>query len=1039
MNYYQFYLHNQLYPESPTYNIPSLFRIHGELDVMALRESIDHVLSRHDVFRMTFSSGGGRLRIETHDHARCHFPEINRIDDAEDPNALSRHLDEEIARPFDLATGPLIRCRLFELHADHFVLLVVMHHCITDLHSKELLGKQISAAYAALTQTGNVAEQEPGSDYAACLKRQQQWIATSSADKMRRFWKRELEDAEGLIQLPLDHPRPAFPESSGRAVFFQLDDEKTGIMRNACRRYSIAPFVAMLACYLILLSRYCRQERIVIGVPLSNRRNEQDKDTLGCFVNILPLAFELKEDTTIMQAIGMVRMKMLLAHRYQELPFHEIVAAVKPQREPSHNPIFQVGFTYEPPMELDLTGLTVTSEKCHNRGAQMDLFLNVFEMAPGIQGYFEYDQALFDKETVERMAAHYRALISSWSEKFDQPIDRVDLLSAREKETILQKWNATRVDYGEPKCFNRLFERQAAETPSLPAVVYNETVLTYREFNERANQLAHFIIARGGGAENIVAVFMERSIEMVVALHGIVKAGAAYLPLEPDLPEQRLAFILEESRADLLLTQKALQKKLPAFSGTVACLDAEWTAISTYPLDNPVDTATADNLAYVIYTSGSTGKPKGVMVEHKSIFNRLMWMQDAYNLQPGDRVLQKTPFGFDVSVWEFFWPLMTGATLVVAPPDAHRDPVRLCQVIQKQEITTIHFVPSMLRIFLQVDEAAGCSSLKRVFCSGEALIWSLRNAFLERLDGELHNLYGPTEAAVDVSYWDCRSEMHPGKVPIGYPVANTQLYILDKYLKPVPQGVVGDLYIGGIQVARGYLRRDAVTRKRFVSDPFDPSPGSRLNNTGDLARHLPDGAIEYVGRTDFQVKLFGNRIELAEIEAALRSHPEISDAAVTLAKGDPERQQLVAYVLTDIDQVDDLQPRKYLLERLPYYMVPNHYHLMSSFPLTASGKIDRKQLPEDRIQPCPSPVSPADQQEGVGYLERIAGLWQRILDDGDVDVECNFFDAGGSSMQVAELSVAIEEKLGILVPIVKVFQYPTVSALAEFVEEKANR
>ncbi len=1035
MSNYQFCLHNKVYPDSPTYNLPFVFKIEGELNTSAFRESVGTVLSRHEIFRMTFS--GKNFDPEAHEQPLYFFKQIDLEGSAELYEQLALRIDEEISRPFDIGTGPLIRLHLFRLEPSQFVLLVLMHHSITDLRSKELLLRQISESYEAILKKEQLTVPEARFKYSDYLNRLREWLSSPAADKVREFWKNELRDFEGLIQLPLDHPRPSVASSSGNAFFFQLSPEQAECFKHACRRLSIAPFVALLACYLILLARYSRQKQIVIGVPLTNRRNSEDKNTMGCYVNILPLAFKLRDDTTIMQAMEMVRCKMLQAHRHQEIPFHEIVTAVRPQREPSYNPIFQVGFTYEPLMELPLKGLSVVSEKWHNHGTQMDLFLNIFEMSTGIRGYFEYDRALFDQETIARISNHYENLITSWHHHAEQQIQKMDILSPDERAKLLYQWNDTAVDYGADECIHRIFERQAARTPASPSLVFNTAVLTYQEFNERANQFAHYIIAQGAGPENIIGVFMERSLEMVIALYGIMKAGAAYLPLESDLPEQRLSFILKESGTNLLLTHEQLKDKLPSFSGTVFSLDAQWPVIAEYSRENPVSKVTPDNLAYVIYTSGSTGKPKGVMVEHRGLFNRLKWMQETYGLTPEDRVLQKTPFGFDVSVWEFFWPLLTGATLVIAPPAAHRDPIKLCRVIRQNGITTLHFVPSMLRIFLEADEASDCKSLRRVFCSGEALSWSLRSAFFERLSCDLHNLYGPTEATVDVSFWDCGQQKYPGRVPIGYPVANTMLYILDDYLQPVPEGVTGHLYIGGVQVACGYLGREDLTRDRFILNPFDSSGKGRLYKTGDLARHLPDGAIEYLGRADFQVKIFGNRIELTEIEAALRSHPMIDDAVVTLFGADKEGQ-LIAYLVTDVTDIKVLLPKKHLLEILPYYMVPNSYVLLKEFPLTGSGKIDRKLLPSIKLLEEAPKAPPRNQQMDLDYVKLITTIWGKILNTGEVDIDCNFFDAGGSSLQVAELAVRLEEELGFRMPVVKVFQYPTITALSGYIEQKAN-
>ena len=701
---------------------------------------------------------------------------------------LPLRIREEIARPFNLRTGPLIRIRLLQVETDCHILLLVMHHSITDLRSKELLGAQISVCYDTLVKKKNLPCLEPPSQYSHYVRRQQMWKSSVAAREMIEFWRKEIQEQGGALALPLDRRRPPVAGSLGDAHFFAIEPEECSRFQEYCRRQSIAPFVALLTCYLILLARYSRQKDLVVGVPLTNRRNDEDKDTLGCFLNILPLAVELHKDLTLQQAMKLVRWKLLQAHRNQEIAFHDIIAAAQLPRQPSYNPLFQVGFTYEPPMDLPLAGLKVVSEKWHNQGAQLDLFLNIFEMSPGIRGYFEYNFDLFTPETVARMSDHYRLLVSSLPDRADEKVSRVELLTPAERERLLYQWNQTTIDYGQAQCLHRLCEQQAARSPNAIALLFQDTRLTYQEFNARTNQLAHYLQTHGVGPEQVVAVFMERSLEMVIALHAILKAGGAYVPLEPDFPEQRVAFILNETDARIVLTQDHLRAKLPTFTGSSLCLDSEWPTVADYPRDNPASETTPDNLAYVLYTSGSTGRPKGVMIEHRGLFNRLQWMQATYPLGPDDRVLQKTPYSFDVSVWEFFWPLLSGAALVVAPPNAHKEPARLCRLIEHYAITTLHFVPSMLRLFLDAERTCACSSLQRVFCSGEALSWELQEAFCAKFACDLHNLYGPTEATIDVSHWNCRQRTYSGKVPIGYPVANTQLYILDENLQPVPEG-----------------------------------------------------------------------------------------------------------------------------------------------------------------------------------------------------------------------------------------------------------
>jgi amino acid adenylation domain-containing protein len=594
------------------------------------------------------------------------------------------------------------------------------------------------------------------------------------------------------------------------------------------------------------------------------------------------------------------------------------------------------------------------------------------------------------------------------------------------------EWNRTDRAYPDV-LLHEAFEQQVTRTPGAPAVRFRDQTLSYQELNERANQLAHHLIGAGAGPGTLVAVCMERSIEMVVALYGILKAGSAYVPIDPDYPADRIGFMLADARAPILLTQSWLADRAAVDQASVIQLDAARERLATSPTVNPNQRVGAEDLAYVIYTSGSTGKPKGAMIEHRSIVNRIYWMQDAYGLTSADRVLQKTPFSFDVSVWEFFWPLLFGAELVVADPGGHRDSSYLARAIVEHGITTIHFVPSMLQLFLEDPGAGSCVSLKRVICSGEALPKALQDRFFDRLGAELHNLYGPTEAAVDVTAWACDRSSELPFVPIGRPIANTQIHILDPDLQPVAVGVAGELYIGGVQVGRGYLNRPELSAERFIGDPFTDRVGARLYNTGDLARYLPDGNIEFLGRTDFQVKIRGFRVELGEIEAALESLPGIRQAVVTARERPDGDRELVAYVahsFTDGLQVDQLRDR--LGGVLPDYMVPARFIAMDQFPLTSSGKVDRKSLPApDRQRPDLGTSFAAPRSD----LERfIAESWQRILDLDQVGIHDRFFELGGTSLQGARFVNQMQDALGESIFVITLFSAPSIAEYAAFLE-----
>ena len=610
-----------------------------------------------------------------------------------------------------------------------------------------------------------------------------------------------------------------------------------------------------------------------------------------------------------------------------------------------------------------------------------------------------------------------------------EPIARISLLTDSDHHRLTVEWNDTRIDYPHDRCIHQVFEAQAALTPDRIALICEQKEMTYADLNCRANQLAHWLRARGIGPDVHVGITVERSLEMLVGLYGIIKAGGVYVPLEPSYPQERLADILEDADISIVLIQAHLRDVVPTRDNQVVCLDSDWdTLIADQSDGNPDCLTTMDNLAYTIYTSGSTGKPKGVMNTHLGILNRLFWMQDMFGLTESDCVLHKTPFSFDVSVWELFWPLMYGATLVVARPEGHKDNDYLVRTINGRQVTLIHFVPSMLELFLQAKDVESCRSLRDVVCSGEALSADLQRRFFAQLGARLHNLYGPTEAAVDVTSWECRRGDTSNVVPIGRPVANTQIYILDRFMHPVPVGIPGELYIGGVQVARGYLNRPELTAERFVSDPFCDEPHARLYKSGDLARYRPDGTIEYLGRIDHQVKLQGFRIELGEIESLLSQHPAIRAAVVAVYGDTTADKRLVAYLVAQVGApLSDRNLRDYLKRRLPDHMVPAVFVWLDALPLTPNGKVDRRHLPA----PTGERASAEAYQAPSSDMERtIAEVWRDVLKIDKVGVEDNFFDLGGNSFLSILAARRLQEALDMDVPVTRLFQYPTVASLA---------
>lgn len=670
----------------------------------------------------------------------------------------------------------------------------------------------------------------------------------------------------------------------------------------------------------------------------------------------------------------------------------------------------------------------VALELVDDEGDGAPAALTVRIPAAGDRTIWLHDPAVISSGDVERMQAQFNTLLRAAIDRPGAVPAALELVPEGDR-IQLEQWNKTFRDYDLDTCLHYMFEAQVEQDPDAVAVTFGDTRLTYAELNERANQLGHHLRSRGVGPDVRVGVLAERSVEMVVALYGVLKAGGAYVPMDPDYPADRLSFMMDDADVPFLLTQEHLLGLVPANGPTVICLDRDWQAIAEEAAENPAHINEPSHLAYVIYTSGSTGRPKGAMNEHRGIVNRLIWMQEAFGLDGGDRVLQKTPFSFDVSVWEFFWPLQVGARLVVAEPGGHMDPAYLVRTIQQEAITTLHFVPSMLQLFVTAAGIEECSSLRRIICSGEALPRELQDRLFAQLDTELHNLYGPTEAAVDVSWWACDPASALNFIPIGRAIANTQLHVLDGELRPVPIGVAGELHIGGVQVARGYLNRPELTAEKFIDDPF--RAGGRLYKTGDLARFLPDGNVEFLGRIDHQVKIRGLRIELGEIEAVLNTHPGVREAIVMAREDTPGDKRLVGYFVAEAATPGAAELARHLATDLPEYMIPGAFVELAAFPLTPNGKIDRKVLPPPR-KPAPSATF-APPTSGVE--RQIAEIWSAILDVEDIGLRDTFFDLGGHSLLVMQLAQELTRAFDREVAVSAVFRYPTVEQQARFLAD----
>ncbi|HEU0297989.1 MAG TPA: amino acid adenylation domain-containing protein, partial [Longimicrobium sp.] len=949
---------------------------------------------------------------------------------------LERLIVEEGDAPFDLERGPLVRGRLVRLAKDDHLLLVTMHHIVSDGWSTGVLLDELRALYGAFLRGADDPLPPLPVQYADYAAWQRRWMDGEVLEAQAAYWEQALSGAPELLELPTDRPRPARQDHAGGSVDLALDAELTAALRELGRRHGATLFMTILAGWAAVVGRLSGQRDVVVGTPAANRARREVEGLIGFFVNTLALRVDLAGAPTVVELLERVKARVVDAQQHQDIPFEQVVERVQPARSLAHTPLFQVMFAWQnAARELALPGLEPAAVEGGSRGtAKFDLTLSLQEVDGRIEGGLEYATALFDHATAQRYAGYLLCVLREMAADADRPVDALELLSEAERAQVVEGWNATDAAYPAHLCIHHPFEAQVERAPDAVAVTFDDDALTYAELNARANRLAHHLAALGVGPDVRVGLCLERGAEMVVALLATLKAGGAYVPLDPDAPQDRLRAMLEDSAPAVLLTQAALAGHFDHISIPVLSLDADAVEWADRPSSNPVvEGLTPDHLAYVIYTSGSTGTPKGVMNAHRGVVNRLDWMERASRLGPDEAVLQKTPYTFDVSVWEFFWPLMVGARLVMARPGGHRDPLYLVETIRRESITTLHFVPSMLRAFLDAEGVEACASLRRVVCSGEALPAALVRRFHERLpSAELYNLYGPTEAAVDVTAWRCGADAGD-VVPIGWPMANVRIYLLDGRMAPVPAGVAGELYIGGIQVARGYLRRAALTAERFVPDPFAVEPGARLYRTGDLARwtefthaltHSRTHALEYLGRNDFQVKVRGFRIEPGEIEARLVEHPSVREAVV-LARADASGDtRLIAYVVGDDADAEVL--RAHLAARLPEYMVPGAFVRLDALPLTSSGKLDRKALP--------APDGDAFARQGyeapVGEAEQaLAEVWAEVLGVERVGRHDNFFHLGGHSLLVVKVVERMRRR-GLHVEMGALFATPTPAGVA---------
>ncbi|MGZ4113193.1 MAG: non-ribosomal peptide synthetase, partial [Tumebacillaceae bacterium] len=907
----------RMQPESTAYNISHAVRIAGELDAALLQEAFAQLVQRHAALRTVFVLENGEpiQRVQATGWSHFEKHDVRGLTET----AVNDQLNEAAQVPFDLEKGPLLRVHLFVRSEQEHLLLLTMHHIITDFWSQGVLMQELQAVYAAMKQGATVELAALPMQFAEHVLQQQNLLDGVQGERMWTYWQKQLSGSLPVLNLPTDRPRPPVQSYRGAAHSFKVDGAVVQKIKAYGREQGTTLYMTLLATFQVLLHRYTGQDELLVGSPTTGRTRSKQANVVGYFVNPVVLRADLSEPLSFQAFLQQVRKTVLAALDHQEFPFPLLVERLQPQRDPSFPPLIQTMFVLQKSHLLDDAGmaalalqesgatlsgvLPMTAVPLESRAAQFDLTLTVAEYDGGITASFEYCSDLFDATTIERMAGHFQTLLAGIVQEPEQLVGQLPLLTSREEQQMLVEWNEGTQAYPAEVCLHHLFEQQAARTPDAVAVVYEQERLTYAELNRRANRLAHQLRDHGVGPDVLVGLSVDRSAEMVVGILAILKAGGAYVPIDPTVPQERFAFLLNDAKVAVLLTQQNWRDELQAEGATVICLDAVEEDLSEHDgrEENLQVDVRADHLAYVIYTSGSTGKPKGVLINHANVVRLFAGTESWYGFNESDVWTLFHSYAFDFSVWELWGALLYGGRLVVVPYWVSRSPESFYQLLVDEQVTVLNQTPSAFRQLMQVEEASGVApnlALRYVIFGGEALELQSLSTWYERHDDQrpqLVNMYGITETTVHVTYRPITAEdvrMGAGSV-IGGPIPDLQVYVLDRHMQPVPIGVTGEMFVGGAGLARGYLNRPELTAERFISHPFSDDPSARLYRTGDLARFLPDGTLQYQGRIDHQVKIRGFRIELGEIEAVLNQHPAVRQAVATTQEVVPGEKQLV--------------------------------------------------------------------------------------------------------------------------------------------------
>ncbi len=1035
----RFWFLDQLGQGNSAYHIFRGIRLMGPLQETSLEKALNEVIRRHDILRTVFSLRDEKLYQVVKPYSKTVLPaeDLAALDDDIREAEAIRLATELANHPFDLAEGPLIRYHLLRLGEQEHILLLVLHHIIADGWSLELILREITQLYEWGCRGIQRHLPEPTVQYGDFSIWQRESLSGARLDAEVRYWRQRLSDAPSVIDLPLDFPRPPLQTSQGRRHLFSFSEEIKQAVKRLGQQEGVTAFMIFLAAFKVLLSRYTGQADIIVGTPSSGRDRLEIESTVGLFINMLALRTRLQDDLTFTDLLARVRETVLEAYSHQELPFDRLVEELHPARDLSYSPVFQTTFAYQAlSRKIGFADLSPTPFKIEQVSSKYDLALFITETENGLNGILTYNAALLHPATAKRMMSHFGMVVKAVVSNPHLRVSEIPLMGLQEQDEILEEWRGETCGIDEDLCAHALFEARALETPDAVAVIHREISYTYREINERSNQLAHYLKGLGAGPEVLVALCLERSVDMIISLLATLKAGAAYLPLDPSFPKSRLEYMLSDSKVIATITTGKTNDLAGLFAMPsdmkLVRLDEDHDRISIHPRTSPAVKATGANLAYVIYTSGSTGNPKGVQITHRSLVNFLLSMQHQPGLEDQSRLLAITTLSFDIAALELLLPLSSGTSLVLADQKELFDGEALQGVVEQENVSEIQATPATWRILLESDWP-GSMDL-RLFCGGEAMSRELAEQLLPRCR-ELWNLYGPTETTI----WSSLSRITDAREPIsiGRPIHNTELYILDRNLDLSPIGVVGELHIGGAGLSRGYLGRPALTAQRFIPNPFGREKGLRLYKTGDLARYLPNGGIEILGRTDHQIKIRGFRIETGEIESLLTQHPAVSAAVVQAREGGGGEKRLVAYLtLKSNHSLSSTEGIQYLRERLPDYMVPGAIMVLDQFPMTLNGKIDRRALPDPPQKRAGIEQTLISPRNAVELQLQV--IWQDLLNLQVIGVTESFFDVGGHSLLGLRLLQRVEKTFGQKIPLSAFFQRPTIRALADVLNREGR-